>query len=224
MTDIILLHKNGAEMRYSMASRRLVIAAWTGRDAASVRAHIDELAALGVSPPARTPLIYNVSSSLLTTGSHIEVLGNKTSGEAEFILFSHLGKIWVGIGSDHTCRELEVSSVPASKQICAKPIGNTGWLLDDLLPHWDELELRSYVVRPGRSELYQSSKVRNILAPPALLELCDTEGIDLKDSVLFCGTVPPVMPWTDADRFICELHDPVLNRSIQCKYKIQTLN
>jgi hypothetical protein len=66
--------------------------------------------------------------------------------------------------------------------------------------------------------------VRNILAPPALLELCDAEGIDLKDSVLFCGTVPLVMPWTDADLFICELHDPVLNRSIQCKYKIQTLD
>ena len=224
MTEIIFSHENSTEMRYSLMNRRLRIAGWTGRDAASVRAHIDELKALGVSPPARTPQIYNVSVSLLTTAGHIEVLGNKTSGEAEFVLFSHHEKIWVGIGSDHTCRELEVSSVPASKQVCAKPIGNTVWLLDDLLPHWDELELRSYIERSGRRELYQSSKVHGILPPAALLALCATEGIDLNNSVLFCGTVPLVMPWTDADVFICELHDPVMNRSIQCKYEIQTLN
>ena len=35
---------------------RLVVAGWTGRDEAAVRHHIDELAALGVPAPSKSPL------------------------------------------------------------------------------------------------------------------------------------------------------------------------
>ena len=35
--------------------QRLIIAGWTGRDAAAVQHHIEELQALGVKPPATVP-------------------------------------------------------------------------------------------------------------------------------------------------------------------------
>ena len=61
----------------------LVIAGWTGRDAAAVQHHIDELARLGVPAPSCFPLYYRASAHLLTQESAIEVVGPETSGEAE---------------------------------------------------------------------------------------------------------------------------------------------
>jgi hypothetical protein len=222
MAEFIFISKDASE-KQQLENRRLAIAGWTGRDAKSVQAHIDELAALGVPAPVRTPLIYKVASSLLTTRGQIEVLGEKTSGEAEFVLLRHQGETWVGIGSDHTCRQLEVTSVPASKQVCGKPIGNTVWLLRDLQNHWDHLELRSYTVRDGVKQVYQQSKVHHILTPDQLLGLCLAEGVDLENSFLFCGTVPLSAPWCSAEEFICELHDPILERSINCRYQVHQL-
>ena len=224
MIDITFLTKDGIQAREFLTNRRLVIAGWTGRDAKSVRAHIDELSALGVPPPDRTPVLYNAASSLLTTQDRIEVLGEKTSGEAEFVLFGHLGEMWVGIGSDHTCRDLETRSVPASKQVCAKPIGNTVWPMREIQQHWDDLELRSYSVQNGIRETYQISKVSHILSPEQLINLCAVEHIDLHKSILFCGTVPLSAPWCSAEEFICELHDPILDRSITCSYQVHKFN
>jgi len=45
--------------------QNLLIAGWAGRDDTAVH-HIDELAALGVPRPGRTPLYYRVAASLLT--------------------------------------------------------------------------------------------------------------------------------------------------------------
>ena len=62
---------------------QLTIAGWTGRDATMVQHHIDELAAIGVTPPSRVPLFYRAAANLLTFEPAIEVLGDATSGEAE---------------------------------------------------------------------------------------------------------------------------------------------
>jgi len=64
----------------------VVIAGRSGRDAAAVQAHIEELAALGVAPPSRTPLYYRVGASLLTQAARIQALGHGSSGEAEAVL------------------------------------------------------------------------------------------------------------------------------------------
>lgn len=204
--------------------RRLVIAGWTGRDPATVRAHIDELALLGVAPPARTPLAYRIASRLLTVDDRIEVLGTKTSGEAEFVLLEHQGELWVGVGSDHTCRALETTSVPASKQVCAKPMGRRLWPLREVEDHWDRLELRSYVVQEGRTLLYQSSELRHVLPPAALLALCREERIDFTESAMFCGTVPLQGACTSPQAFVCQLRDPILDRMLECRYAIRVLD
>ena len=43
-----------------VAPRQLVIAGWTGRDAAAIQHHIDELQAIGVPPPSSVPLYYQI--------------------------------------------------------------------------------------------------------------------------------------------------------------------
>ncbi|CAB3722967.1 DUF2848 domain-containing protein [Trinickia soli] len=224
MLNLQCLPREGEPTRVALAPSKLAIAGWTGRDPATLQAHIEELAKLGVPPPLRTPLVYRVSASLLTQQDVIQVQGERTSGEAEFVLTRLGGHLWVGIGSDHTCRALETLSVPASKQCCAKPIGPALWRFSDLQAHWDRLQLRSYAVRKGHRMPYQCASVAAILPPDTLLGLCEAEQVNLDESLVFCGTVPLLSGWAQADEFICELHDPVLNRRIECRYGVQTLD
>ena len=83
----------------------LIIAGWTGRDQAAVEHHIRELEAIGVKRPATAPIFYRVSADRLTTASSIQVLGERSSGEVEFVLLQWEGKFLVGAGSDHTDRD-----------------------------------------------------------------------------------------------------------------------
>src|SRR5689334_12849926 len=119
----------------------LIIAGWTGRDRGAVDAHIKELAELGVAPPARTPIFYRVSASLLTTDAAVDVIGTDSSGEVECVLLNRGGEWWVGVGSDHTDRKAERVGVTLSKQLCPKPIASSFWSFNDVEAHWDELIL-----------------------------------------------------------------------------------
>ena len=53
-------------------ARELVIAGWTGRDAARVEAHVRELEAEGIPRPPRTPMFYGcrLDSSRSRTRNH----------------------------------------------------------------------------------------------------------------------------------------------------------
>ncbi len=73
------------------------------------------------------PIFYRASAARLTTDDAIEALGAASSGEAEFVLLRHGGRLWIGAGSDHTDREVEKYGVSVSKQMCDKPIApNSG--------------------------------------------------------------------------------------------------
>jgi len=102
--------------------RELVIAGWTGRDVAALEKHIRELEAIGVRRPKTTPIFYRVAAALLTGDDAIEVLGYRSSGEAECVVYSFDGGLFVGVGSDHTDRQAEAVGVSLSKQMCAKPV------------------------------------------------------------------------------------------------------
>ena len=110
----------------------LVVAGWTGRDAAGVEHHIRELEAIGVAPPSEVPLFYRVSAALLGPHASIEVVGEESSGEVEPMLVRAGGRLWLGLASDHTDRALEAHSVALSKQICAKPCAASLWPLAGL--------------------------------------------------------------------------------------------
>jgi len=199
----------------------LVLAGWAGRNQAAVEAHIRELELLGTPRPTRTPVFYRVAASLLTSGDSIEVVGNETSGEVEFVLVSRDDGLWVGLGSDHTDRGLERTSVALSKQLCAKVVAPTLWRLDDLAEHWDDIALRSWAHRGARREPYQDGSLGAILQPRRLLDMYADCGRPLGvGGALFSGTIATIHDIAPADEFEMELHDPVLNRRLHHRYRI----
>jgi hypothetical protein len=202
----------------------LVLAGWAGRNHAAVESHIRELEALGTPRPTRTPVFYRVSAALLTTANVIEVVGAETSGEVEFVLVRDADGLWVGLGSDHTDRGLERTSVALSKQLCAKVVAPTLWRLDDLLPHWDDIALRSWTHRGGRREPYQDGTVAAILPPSQLLaKYADFAEPIVTGGAMFSGTIATIHEIAPADEFEMELYDPVLNRRLDHRYRIVTL-
>ena len=201
--------------------RSLVIAGWTGRDSARVEAHVRELEAEGIPRPPRTPMFYELTPSLLTLSTHITVVGPATSGEVECLLVSRDDGLWVGLASDHTDRALERTSVAKSKQVCAKPAAPTLWRFTDVTPHWDQLELRSFIEVHGKRTPYQSGTAAAMLPPQSLVkELVSRGGTYDTGTAMFCGTLATLASIRPSPRFEMELHDPVLGRTIRHEYRV----
>jgi hypothetical protein len=195
----------------------LVIAGWTGRDRAAVERHMAELEELGVPRPSSAPVFYRVSASRLTTAVEIESTA-ASSGEVEAILLRHAGELWVGVGSDHTDREVETYGVAVSKQLCDKPMAARLWPYAEVAPHWDELELRAWI---GDGELYQEGALAALMSPDALLDLAEPA---LADGVaMFCGTFAAIGGIRPGSPFRYELRDPVLGRAIDGSYAMREL-
>ena len=202
----------------------LVIAGWAGREQAGIDEHIEELRAIGVTPPSATPLFYRVAASQMTTAPVIQVLGNQSSGEVEVVLIGTSGGTLVGIGSDHTDREAEAWSVAHSKQVCAKPVGATVWWLRDVIDHWDRLQMTSWATIDGREETYQQGPVTGLLHPRELLTRFGLDRPELEPGqAMLCGTLPVAGGVRPAEAFRVMLTDPVKNRSLQHQYTIQSL-
>ncbi|MGJ3265618.1 MAG: DUF2848 family protein [Salinarimonas sp.] len=172
-----------------------IVAGWTARDRAAVDHHIAELAAIGVPPPSTVPLYYRVAASLLTQEETIEVVGEGTSGEVEpVVICDATGALWLAVGSDHTDRALEATSVALSKQICAKPVGREAWPLEPLLPRLDQLTLASSVreIDGGAFVPYQAGPLAAIRPLPALIAACPVAvgGSLPANTAMLCGTLP----------------------------------
>jgi Protein of unknown function (DUF2848) len=216
-------HSKAGSQAADFSPAQLVIAGWAARDEAAVKHHIDELAAIGVPPPSSVPLFYRGAASLLTQRERIEFLGPDSSGEVEPVIVAMADGLWVTIGSDHTDRKAEAQGVALSKQLCAKPIGTVLWRLDELAPHWDELEMRAYATIDGTRHLYQDGKL-SILRPPSDLIARYKRGEPLApQSVMFGGTLGAIGGVRPASRFEMELNDPVLGRSMHHAYDIVEL-
>ncbi|HJV80957.1 DUF2848 domain-containing protein [Noviherbaspirillum sp.] len=220
---VALVEKGKVDTR-EITVEEVVIAGWTGRDKVAVEKHIVELEALGVKRPASTPVYYRVSNSRLTTATRIQVSGGASSGEAEFVLLMLDGRLWIGVGSDHTDREVEVVGVAISKQLCDKPIGKVFWPYDEVADHWDSLILRSYVTENNEVSLYQEGSVATMLAPLELIEGYTNGKPNLPgNSVMFCGTLAAKGGIRPAQKFHFEIDDPVLGRKINHEYAIECL-
>jgi len=206
-----------AVVDHPLAVGRLVIAGWTGRDKAAVEHHIRELEALGVRPPDSTPVYYPVAAARLSLANRIEVTAEDSSGEVEFVLIVEGRALYVGVGSDHTDRQVETYDVTVSKQVCEKPIAPEIWAFEDVRAHWDQLMLRSWIVEGGRRVLYQEGPVSNMLPPQVLLA---GSGLahDPAPAVLYCGTLPAIGGIRPAQSFEFELEDPILGRRITHGY------
>jgi len=219
----LLLHDDTGLTRRNVAVEHLVVAGWTGRDRAAVEKHIAELAALGVKPPATTPIFYRAAAARLTIAEEIEVLGDASSGEAEFVLLQHGGRLWVGAGSDHTDREVEKYGVSVSKQMCDKPIAAEFWPMVEVAPHWDKLMLRGYISENGKRVLYQEGSVAAMLDPLELIDKFAGKSGLREGTLMFCGTLSAIGGVRPSGAFEFELDDPVLNRKIHHRYRMRTL-
>ena len=206
-----------------IAVRQMVIAGWTARDIAAVEQHIRELEELGVARPPSVPTFYRVSTSRLTTDSVIEVTGECSSGEVEFVLVQSAGHLYVGVGSDHTDRKVETYSVDVSKQMCDKPIATEVWPFADVTEHWDALILRSWAGSGNDRVLYQEGPVSAMRMPADLIERFTGHARLADGTVMFCGTLPALGGVRPSQRFEFEIEDPVRRQRIHHAYDVVSL-
>jgi hypothetical protein len=179
----------GTDPDLSLDVPRLIIAGYTGRDAAAVAAHIEELAAIGIPPPASVPAFFELDPRLVTSDPVVTIGGSNTSGEVEPVLIRHNGRHYLGVGSDHTDRDLERTDIAASKAACPKPVGHQVIALPDDLAalDWDAIDVESDV----DGVPYQRGSLAAMCTPTDLLSrMTGTLGEVVDNLVIFCGTVP----------------------------------
>lgn len=211
----------GETFEFSPAS--LVIAGYTGRDPAAVEKHIQELLREGIQPPASVPAFYKVKPELISADRSIEVPTTQTSGEVEPVLLCRSGAWYVGVGSDHTARDIERISIEASKSACPKPISTEVWPYEEVQKHWDDLIVRSWTRSGGQEVLYQEAPLADMMLPiPDILSAYQkTAGNDPGDLVMYLGTVP-LKPghFLFSDWYAMELQNPVTGRGLRCSYEV----
>ena len=207
-----------------LAVTELVIAGWTGRDAHKLQEHIDELAALGIAPPATVPCYYRAGIETLTQAPIVDVLGQDSSGEGEWILLETPQGRFIGCGSDHTDRKVEAYSIPVSKQMCPKPISSALWRWEEVAPHWDQLEIHSEIREGSTWVTYQHGLVAAMRHPEDLLERARALGVPTGGGMLmFGGTLAVHGGIRPAADFRVTLHDPVMGRSLSHGYTARSL-
>jgi hypothetical protein len=218
------IEERDAQTERGISLDTLVIAGWTGRDVEAMEKHIRELEELGIKRPAYTPVFYRVAADRLAPLASIQVTGEESSGEAEFVLVKDGGEVYVGVASDHTDRQVEAYGITVSKQMCDKPCSNTLWRLSDVAGHWDQLLLRSYATIDGERVLYQEGKVTAMRSPQDLLDQFAQRGGEFVDgTAMLCGTLAAIGGIRAAQRFETVLEDPVLGRTLLHAYQIETL-
>ena len=218
-----IVQDKGAGTPLTLAIDTAVIAGWTGRDPVARDKHIAELEAIGIARPATTPIYYRCSARRITLADSIEVCGENSSGEVEFVLIGWQGRIFVGCGSDHTDRKVEAYSVTVSKQMCDKPVASVLWELEDVIAHWDRLILRAWATIGGQRVLYQEGTLDHMLPVKELIARgFGTAGLP-DGCAMFGGTFAAKGGIRPADRFEFELEDPVLKRKISHGYDVITL-
>jgi len=136
------------------------------------------------------------------------------------VLIGSGGRIFVGVGSDHTDRKVEAYGVTVSKQMCDKPLAPVLWNLADIADHWDQIVLRSFATINGERVLYQEGRLDGMLGVDDLIAR-GFDGGKLPDGcAVFGGTFAAKGGIRSATRFEFEIDDPVLKRSIRHGYDV----
>lgn len=220
-----LLEKNGKIRQINFEPRHIINAGYTGRDQASIQAHIDELKAEGIPAPDKTPVYFVKFIEKFTQEEVFEVLDTTDhSGEAEFVLLFDKGEVYVGVGSDHTDRKLETVDIPKAKQMYFNTIGKEIWRLSDVTEHWDEIIIRSWIKNEGERTLFQEAPLTAMLEPNDIIKrvralLKNPE--DIQGLVIYSGTVASLFKAEEySSYFESELEDTVFKRKISNKYEM----
>jgi len=205
---------------------KMVNAGFSGRNQEKVQEHVRELAAKGIPAPSETPTLYPVVCQSLLCRSSIDVLGDKTSGEVEYVLFlDQEGGMYAGLGSDHTDRHLEETDIPRAKQICPNLVSDTVWPLSEVEAHWDDIVLKSAVTVNGETVPYQEGALGGVLSPRQMLDFVRSKvSCELKNMVIYSGTVAMLTDgFRYGERFEAEMVDPHLERRLGLQYAINNV-
>jgi hypothetical protein len=218
----VTVQESGQEIEFPV--ERAFNGGYAGRDQESVWKHVEELAEIGVPAPTRVPTLYALGNNLVTTAGTVQVQHDRTSGEVEYVLLMGDGEVFVTVGSDHTDRDLETSSVERSKQAYPNILAPEAWRYEEVAGHWDQLVLRCWVTRDGVRELYQEATLAALLQPDFWFETMEELlGGRPRNVVFMSGTIPAMTGIVYADAYEMELHDPVRGRSIRHSYNVEIL-
>lgn len=223
MTALSFELPDGTRERVEVST--LLNAGYAGRRQEEVRAHIDELALLGVPGPVTIPALYPVSPYLAQQTAVVPAQHGRTSGEAEWALvLSRQGPLLTA-ACDHTDRDLEVHGVAWSKNAGPDVLATRAWRLEDIRDHLDELRLRAWVTdAQGHEALIQDSPLAALLSPDYWLEVLRDRGLDHSGTVLISGTVAMVEGVDQfADAWRVELSDPTNGESIELSYSVHRM-
>jgi hypothetical protein len=201
---------------------------YVGRNEFAVRHHIEELAKEGVPAPATIPLCIPMPLDALSTEAQIDVAGEKTSGEVELAFLIQNERIYVGVGSDHTDREIERTNMALSKQVCPNVIGNRLWDFQELSACWDDLLLQSWVDCEAEGRiLYQRAPLKTILPPQRLLDCARSslKNQSMDGVIVFSGTIGLLKSeFVCGSAFCCELFNPANGRKLSSHYTVRRLS
>lgn len=193
------------------------------RVAEEARAHQDEMAGSGIAiafdVPA--PRVYPIAAEALTTSTDVGVHGPHTSGEAEIVAVRHDGELYVGVGSDHTDRDLERTSILWSKQVCPDILAPELWPWPEVSDHWDDCTLELDV----DGEPYQRLPAGMFLLPGDLL-MAVQDRTQAPESGLwvFGGTGATIgRRLAFGHSWVLRLSDPRLRRTIEHGYQVTNL-
>jgi Protein of unknown function (DUF2848) len=204
--------------------KRVLNGGFAGRDQSQVRAHIEELAHLGVKDPGETPTFYPLVHTAVSQEPRLEVVGDTGNwGEAEPVILFTADGLLVTVGSDHTDRDLEGFSIIKSKQVYPNMVAAKAWRFDEVVDRWDALMLRAWVGE-GRRSLFQEAPLGALMRPEDLVDRARAliDG-DPEGTVFFLGTVAGKTQIDFADVFECELEDPATGDTIVCAYRAEPL-
>lgn len=203
----------------------LLNAGYAGRAQDEVKAHIAELADLGVPGPTITPALYPVAPYLAQQVELVSVQHGQTSGEAEWALVITDDGPLLTVACDHTDRALEIHGVAWSKNAGPDIIGTNAWRLDDVRGHLDRITLKAWVRDDFDNELLiQDSSLGALLEPDYWLNVLADKGLNRPGTVLISGTVAMI---SGVDQFApfwrVEMSDPVAERSIETHYAVRQM-
>ena len=205
-----------------MELQSLLVVGFAGKDIEKTMEHIHELEAEGIKCPRKVPVLYQCERQILTDKDEIEVIGDKTSGEGEYLILVKDGKIYIGVGSDHTDREMEAVSIHKSKQVCLKPYAKDFWDYEEIKDHFDDIKLVSSQVVDGKTVEYQCGVTSDLLPMQRIMDELKTE-VDINNSLIYTGTVPLKDGFKFGQEFSCKLVDEKLGREICLSYKVKVI-
>ena len=225
--NLTVVDANGGRSELDFPVARILDAGFTGKNREGAMKHVEELKAHGVAAPDRIPAYFAVTRELVTTDDEIEVLGDDTSGEVEVVFLFKGADTYIGVGSDHTDRELEKDSIPKSKVICPKVLSREVWKLADVKPHFERLKLRSWIEADGQRTLYQEGSLADFLTVDDFLAGVRSVVKDgsLDGMVLYMGTMPSLGgQLLFSPTFEGRLSDEVLGRELSFRYGIRPMD